>query len=70
MPEKHSISITGHRTSVSLEPEFWDELGAIARERRISVGRLISEIDAGESGGALSGRIRVFVLNHLKRRKD
>ena len=59
---KHSLTIAGHRTSVSLEQAFWDALCEIARARRISRAALISEIDSGRGAANLSSAIRVFVL--------
>jgi predicted DNA-binding ribbon-helix-helix protein len=68
-PVKRSVVIAGHRTSVSLEPEFWDALKAIAARRGVSAGRLIEEIDAGRTRN-LSSAIRVFVLTELQARLD
>lgn len=62
---KRSVSIAGHRTSVSLEAPFWAALGEIARARRISLGALIGEVDAGREGQNLSSAIRVFVLREV-----
>ena len=62
--EKRSVLVAGHRTSVSLEPEFWDALKVIAERRNTSLNRLIAEIDAERSGN-LSSAIRVFVLKSL-----
>jgi len=62
--EKRSVLIAGHRTSVSLEPEFWAALKAIAAKQGSSLNRLIAEIDAERSGN-LSSAIRVFVLKTL-----
>ena len=60
---KYSLSIAGHRTSVSLEPDFWERLNAVARGRAISLPRLIAEIDAArEPGSNLASAIRVFLL--------
>ena len=70
MLEKHSILNMGHKTSISLEPEFWNELIAIAKTRGVSIGRLISGIDAGGTGDNLSSRIRVFILNHIRENKS
>lgn len=64
--KKRSILIAGHRTSVSLEPEFWEALKAIAGLRKTSVNQLITEIDAARSGN-LSSAIRVFVLQESAR---
>ncbi|MEK9684117.1 MAG: ribbon-helix-helix domain-containing protein [Rhodospirillaceae bacterium] len=66
---KRSISVAGHRTSVSLEEEFWTELSAIAASRNLSISRLITEIDAKKTTN-LSSEIRLFVLNNLKQRID
>ncbi len=70
---KRSVMISGHATSVSLEPAFWQRLKAIAKHRGISVNALIAEIDgdrtppdAGGRAGNLSSAIRVFVLRHTE----
>jgi predicted DNA-binding ribbon-helix-helix protein len=65
---KRSVAIAGHRTSVSLEGPFWDELQKIARGRGRSAQSLIAEIDAGRGGQNLSSTIRVFVLREVKAR--
>lgn len=62
---KHSVLIAGHKTSVSLEDAFWDELRAAASERDIPLGKLIEEIDTAR-GGNLSSAIRLFVLDRLR----
>jgi len=59
---KHSLTIAGHRTSISLESAFWDALRDIARARNLSLAALIGEIDAGRGTANLSSAIRVFVL--------
>lgn len=64
---KRSVVIAGHRTSVSLEPAFWDALRAIARQRGATVGHLIAEVDRDRRGN-LSSALRVFVLETLRRR--
>ena len=67
--KKHSILIAGHRTSLSLETAFWDQLRMIASRRRLSLNKLIEEIDQTRIRDAkpanLSSAIRVFVLNQL-----
>jgi predicted DNA-binding ribbon-helix-helix protein len=65
---KRSVAIAGHRTSVSLEEPFWEELQAIAKERGRSAQTLIAEIDAGRAGRNLSSAIRIFVLATVKGR--
>ena len=67
MLKKHSVSIRGHRTSFSLEDEFWQEFRTIARSRNLSTARLITQIDAARDAGQnLSSAIRLFVLQELK----
>ncbi len=65
---KRSVSIAGHRTSVSLEGPFWDALGDIARARGSSVQALIGAIDEARGSRNLSSAIRVFVLREVGRR--
>jgi predicted DNA-binding ribbon-helix-helix protein len=65
---KRSVAIAGHRTSVSLEPPFWDALKEIAAERALSVQALIGDIDAGRGAANLSSAIRVFVLREVRAR--
>jgi predicted DNA-binding ribbon-helix-helix protein len=59
---KRSLVIAGHRTSVSVESVFWDQLKGIAAARGMSVAALIGEIDQGRRRQNLSSAIRVFVL--------
>jgi len=60
-PKKRSITIAGHRTSITLEDIFWKTLKEIARAQGVSRQQLIEEIDARREGG-LSSAIRVFVM--------
>jgi predicted DNA-binding ribbon-helix-helix protein len=66
---KHSVSIAGHRTSITLESAFWDALSTIAQRRGMTIAGMIAEIDrARESDVAapnLSSAIRVFVLREM-----
>jgi len=64
---KRSLSISGHRTSISLEEIFWSELRAIAERRARSVASLVAEIDAGRGEANLSSALRVFVLQQAKK---
>lgn len=64
--EKHSVTIAGHRTSVSLERCFWRHLRRIAKDQGLSVNELIRLIDEARSG-SLSGALRAFVLQNLER---
>jgi predicted DNA-binding ribbon-helix-helix protein len=66
-PVKRSLTLHGHRTSVSLEPEFWDAFRAIATEKATPLNSLAAEIDDARAGDAgLASAIRVFVLNHYR----
>ena len=67
-PVKHSLTLKGHRTSVSLETAFWDGFCDIARARGQTLNALAAEIDAGrDSDIGLASAIRVFVLEQLRR---
>lgn len=70
-PEKHSLTLKGHRTSVSLEPEFWQAFRAIAKEKRRAINDLAAEIDVGRGAGrGLASAIRVYVLHHMQAQSD
>ncbi len=66
MLRKRSVTIAGHRTSISLEDEFWSELVRISTEKKTSLNSLISDIDEGRVTN-LSSAIRLHVLADLKR---
>jgi predicted DNA-binding ribbon-helix-helix protein len=59
---KRSIVIAGHKTSVSIEDEFWNSLKQIARERGMTVAELVAAIDRDREHANLSSAIRLFVL--------
>ena len=63
--KKRSITVHGHRTSISLEDPFWAALNDIAKARQISVASLVQMIDKERSGG-LSSAIRIFILAELR----
>lgn len=64
--KKISVSLSGHQTSISLEPEFLDLLQKIAKEKNISVAGLISKIDDERQVATnLSSAIRVWILNYI-----
>jgi len=60
--EKHSLTIEGHRTSISLEKIFWDQVKELARQENRSLASIVSEIDCTRGEANLSSAIRVFVL--------
>lgn len=59
---KRSLTIAGHRTSLSLEPEFWAALLAEAAKRNQSIASLVGEIDRSRGTRNLSSAIRVWLL--------
>ncbi|MBW7837395.1 MAG: ribbon-helix-helix domain-containing protein [Sphingomonadales bacterium] len=61
--KKRSVSIAGHRTSISLEDAFWSALQRIARRRGLTLAALVSEIDSARTGN-LSSALRVYVLEN------
>jgi predicted DNA-binding ribbon-helix-helix protein len=74
LPNKRSLTIARHRTSVSLEDDFWEALRQFARGDGKSVASLIGEIDKRRSAKpgpqpSLSAAIRLYVLERLKRDK-
>ena len=65
MLRKRSVTISGHRTSISLEDEFWAELVYVAKQNRTSLNAIIATID-GDRKSNLSSAIRLFILANLK----
>ena len=67
--EKHSITIAGHRTSLSLETPFWQALKRIAQTEGVSLSTVVARIDNQRLGQnpnmGLSSAIRIFVLRHF-----
>ena len=63
---KRSIVLNSHKTSISLEDEFWDCLRAIADERKIKLTTLLLQIDNDRNNANLSSAIRVFVFNEMR----
>lgn len=69
---KRSVTIDGHRTSISLEDAFWAELSTIAKARGLSLNALVAEIDrsreSAREAGNLSSALRLHVLDQLRGR--
>ena len=63
---KRSIVIAGHKTSVSLEDEFWNSLKEIAGERGMTLAELVAAIDGDRQHANLSSAIRLFVLGFYR----
>ena len=66
---KRSVTVAGHRTSLSLEPEFWAALRERAEARGWPLAKLVGEIDKGRAGRNLSSAIRVFLLEEAGKRE-
>src|SRR5262245_57825820 len=66
----HTIDLSGHKTSVTLEDEFWKSLREIAKERRKTIKQLITDIDAKRNSANLSSAIRLFVLDYYRKLVD
>ena len=62
---RRSIAIHGHKTSVSLEDDFWTELKNIAHTQQTTLSELVTKIDQTRDGN-LSSAIRLFVLDHFR----
>ncbi len=60
--EKRSLTLEGHRTSLALEPEFWEGLTSMAASRSVSVPRLVVEIDRTRGSRSLASAVRLAVL--------
>ena len=68
-PRKHSVTVSGHRTSLTLEPPVWEALTALAARRGQSVNALVAEIDAARTG-PLSAAVRAWVVTRLREHAD
>jgi predicted DNA-binding ribbon-helix-helix protein len=64
---KRSIHVNGHKTSVSVEDDFWNALKEISAMRRIRLSDLVSSIELDRQHANLSSVLRVFVLEHYRR---
>src|SRR5262245_47483334 len=67
---KRSIMLVGHKTSVSLEDQFWDGLHEIAASEGVTTSALIERIDTKRTVHNLSSAIRLFVLDHFRTGSD
>lgn len=59
---KRSIVIAGHKTSISLEDAFWNELKQISKHRRSTLSDTVTEVERTKTEGNLSSALRLFVL--------
>ncbi|MEQ1551995.1 ribbon-helix-helix domain-containing protein [Sphingorhabdus sp.] len=69
-PVKRSVTISGHQTSISLEPLFWDMLKAASEETGLAVNALVAAIDnerlASPTPSGLAGAIRIWLVERLR----
>ena len=72
-PVKRSIEIAGHKTSISLEPLFWDLLKQAAHRNGVPINALVARIDAERIGAeeppGLAGAIRLWLVADLSSRQ-
>ncbi|MBW8754858.1 MAG: ribbon-helix-helix domain-containing protein [Sphingomonadales bacterium] len=70
-PVKRSVEIAGHKTSISLEPLFWDLLKAAAQTEGVPINALVARIDAERIGAetppGLAGAIRLWLAARVQR---
>ncbi|MFO1169393.1 MAG: ribbon-helix-helix domain-containing protein [Hyphomicrobiaceae bacterium] len=67
-PVKRSLTIAGHRTSISLEAAFWDALKALASNEGRPMAEIIAELDEARGEAGLSSAIRVHLFERAKRK--
>ncbi len=68
-PVKRSLTIAGHRTSISLEAAFWDALKALATSEGRPMAEIIGEIDEARGEAGLSSAIRVHLFERARHRQ-
>ena len=69
---KRSVRLSGHATSLALEPEFWEALASLAETWGLGIDQAVARIDADreDPSGNLTSAIRVQVLDHYRRLAD
>lgn len=69
-PVKRSVTISGHQTSISLEPLFWDMLRAASEESGQPINALVAAIDnerlASATPSGLAGAVRIWLVERLR----
>jgi predicted DNA-binding ribbon-helix-helix protein len=69
--KKNSFSLAGHRTSVALEPVFWDAVAAIAAARGMTLAALVARVDAArDPGQGLASALRILALDEAGRKNS
>jgi len=66
IPKKRSLTLKGHRTSISLEDAFWSALNDIAGKQTKSISELVELIDETRGEAGLSSTIRIYILQYYR----
>lgn len=64
--KKRSAIVGGHKTSISMEDEFWLELKLLASAEGVTMDKLISAVDVARTHGNLSSALRLHVLRSYR----
>lgn len=65
-PLKRSLSLKGHKTSLSLEEEFWKALKEISITKGVSTSEIVANVDRTRGDNGLSSAVRIWILNYYK----
>ncbi|MCX8506163.1 MAG: ribbon-helix-helix domain-containing protein [Alphaproteobacteria bacterium] len=65
--QSRNVMVGGKRTSIRLEPEMWEGLFDIARNEKISVNAICSEVDRTRCQSSLTSAVRVFIVSYYRR---
>ncbi len=65
-PVKHSFSLRGHQTSISLEQPFWDALKDAAEKEGKTPATIVAEVDEARGNSGLSGAVRMWILDYFR----
>ena len=66
-PNQRTMVIGGHKTSITLEPAFWEALKEISAAEKLTPGKLIIRIDRERQYPNLPSAVRLYVLDHYRR---
>jgi predicted DNA-binding ribbon-helix-helix protein len=69
-PIKRSFTIKGHRTSISVEREFWDALREAAASKQTTLAALVAAIDRERGAAGLSSAVRVWLLDYFRSQSE
>jgi len=67
-PLKRSFAIKGHRTSISMEPSFWEALQQVAALENSTLAAIVAAVDADRGDAGLSSAVRVWILDYFRKR--